>query len=65
MPKLKTQKAVVKRFKVTKTGKVIKKKCGQDHFNAHESGNVTRNKRKNVQVGCKKLARNIRRFIVQ
>lgn len=48
MPKLKTHKATAKRFKVTKTGKITKRACGQDHFNARESGKVTRNKRSDV-----------------
>jgi large subunit ribosomal protein L35 len=46
MPKLKTHKALAKRFKITKTGKILKKRGGQDHFNARESGKVTRNKRR-------------------
>ena len=46
MPKLKTRKSIAKRFKITKKGKVLKKKAGQDHFNARESGKVKRNKRR-------------------
>lgn len=42
----KTHKATAKRFRITKTGKILKKKSGQDHFNARESGNTTRNKRR-------------------
>ncbi|MBN1326241.1 50S ribosomal protein L35 [Candidatus Falkowbacteria bacterium] len=42
----KTHKSIVKRYKVTKTGKVMKRKAGQGHFNARESGNITRMKRK-------------------
>ena len=48
--KLKTNKTWSKRFKVTKTGKVIKRKAGQDHFNSRESGKVTRNKRRDVEA---------------
>jgi large subunit ribosomal protein L35 len=47
---MKTNKAIAKRFKVTKTGKVIKRCAGQDHFNSRESGKVTRNKRRDVKV---------------
>lgn len=61
MPKLKTHKATVKRFKI-KRGKIIKRKAGQDHFNARESGNVTRRKRKDVIVS-KTNAKIIRRSI--
>ena len=49
--KQKTHKALAKRFKLTKRGKVLKRKAGQDHFNARESGRTTRNKRRDVQVG--------------
>lgn len=48
--KLKTNKTWSKRFKVTKTGKVMKRKAGQDHFNSRESGKVTRNKRTDIQI---------------
>ena len=57
--KLKTKKTVAKRIKITKKGKVIARKAGQDHFNARESGNVTRRKRKDnlVSSGYQKMAR--------
>lgn len=46
--KLKTPKSLSKRFKVTKRGKVLIRKGGQDHFNARESGVITRRKRRDV-----------------
>ncbi len=45
MPKLKTSKAVAKRLRITRTGKIIKRSAGQDHFNANEGGKKKRNKR--------------------
>jgi len=45
MPKIKTRKAVAKRFKVTKNKKVVKRGTGQDHFNARESGKQKRGKK--------------------
>jgi large subunit ribosomal protein L35 len=48
--KLKTHKTISKRIKLTKRGKLLKRKGGQDHFNARESGNVTRNKRRDIGV---------------
>ena len=48
MPKLKTHKATAKRFKITKTKKIKQRKAGQDHFNARESGNIKRRKRKDI-----------------
>ncbi len=47
---MKTHKALAKRFKVTKTGKILKRKAGQDHFNSRESGKTTRNKRRDTQM---------------
>lgn len=42
---------MAKRIKITPSGKIIKRKAGQDHFNSRESGNTTRNKRTDVQLG--------------
>jgi len=47
---MKTHKALAKRITVTRTGKVIKRKAGQGHFNSRESGNTTRNKRTDIKV---------------
>lgn len=47
---MKTHKALAKRVKITRTGKIIKRKAGQDHFNSRESGNVTRMKRTDVSM---------------
>jgi ribosomal protein L35 len=48
--KLKTHKTVSKRVHVTKTGKLLKRKGGQDHFNSRERGNTSRNKRRDLEV---------------
>lgn len=59
--KLKTVKAVAKRFKHTKTSKLRHRKAGQDHFNARERSKVTRSKRKDsgltpkYEKGIKKM----------
>ena len=50
MPKIKTHKATAKRFKITKNEKILKRKAGQDHFNARESGNTKRNKRRDISI---------------
>ena len=50
MPKIKTHQSIGKRFKISKTGKMLRRKAGQDHFNARESGSVTRGKRRNINV---------------
>lgn len=51
MPKLKTHKMSVKRFKFSKPKgkknvKVTHRRSGQDHFNARESGVITKRKRR-------------------
>ncbi len=48
MPKVKTHKGTAKRIKKTKSGKLIARAVGQDHFNARESGKVTKNKRRDI-----------------
>jgi len=50
MPKIKTHKATVKRYKKTATNKLKKRKAGQDHFNSRESGNTTRQKRLDINA---------------
>lgn len=62
MPKLKTRKAVSKRFMVTGTKKIRKRKCGQDHFNSRESGKITRKKRRDTAIG-KTHEKNIRQML--
>ena len=48
--KLKTKKAVAKRFKITGTGKILHRPASQSHFNAKQSANTRRKKRKMIQV---------------
>ncbi len=54
--KIKTRKAIAKRFKITKKGTVVARTANQDHFNSRESGNKTRAKRidKQITSGIKK-----------
>jgi large subunit ribosomal protein L35 len=46
MPKQKTRKAITKRFKITKTGKILRRLVGQDHYLAKRSSKSRRNRRK-------------------
>ena len=48
--KLKTNKALKKRIKVTSKKKILIRTGGQDHFNSRESGKVTRNKRRDKKL---------------
>ena len=45
MPKMKTNKAAARRFKVTGTGKVLRKQAGTRHINEWMSADVKRNLR--------------------
>lgn len=45
MPKLKTKKSISKRMKVTKTGKVMRRKPGSRHYKANKSSGRKRNLR--------------------
>lgn len=50
MPKAKTKKAITKRFKITKNGKVLRRAIGQNHFRSKKSGAKIRKMRKWVEV---------------
>jgi len=47
---MKTRKSILKRFKITKTGKVLRRHTGLDHYRAKKSGKRTRTGRKWVVV---------------
>lgn len=50
MPKAKTKKAISKRFKITKNGKVLRRTAGQNHLRSKKSGNKIRKIRKWLEV---------------
>ncbi|HHX58935.1 MAG TPA: 50S ribosomal protein L35 [Candidatus Moranbacteria bacterium] len=50
MAKLKTRKAVSKRFKITANKKVLKRAARQNHFNARQDSDHRRNKRRDCLV---------------
>ncbi len=45
MPKMKTNKAARRRFKITGTGKILRRQSGTRHINEWMSANVKRNLR--------------------
>jgi large subunit ribosomal protein L35 len=45
MPKVKTHKGASKRFRKTKSGKLMHRSSGQDHFNSRDTGKASKNKR--------------------
>jgi len=60
--RLKTKKAILKRFKITRRGKILRRAVGQDHNLAKKSGKKRRQKRKWVKLS-KSEAKRIRRLI--
>lgn len=50
MPKLKTHKATSKRFWITGSGKLRRRKSGQNHFNSRANEKITKSKRKDEDV---------------
>ena len=50
MPKNKTNKRVAKTFWKTGSGKLMRRKSGQAHFNSRETGNTTKNKRRDLAM---------------
>lgn len=45
MPKMKTNKAAARRFKITGTGKIMRRQAGKRHLNEWKSANAKRNLR--------------------
>ncbi|MBT4349198.1 50S ribosomal protein L35 [bacterium] len=60
--KLKTNKALKKRVKITGKKKVLIRTGGQDHFNSRESGKVKRNKRRDKQISKSNL-KNVKQLL--
>ena len=58
---MKTNKSYTKRIRVTRTGKLVARKPGQDHFNAKASGSARSAKRRATSVSL--TARAKRRFL--
>jgi ribosomal protein L35 len=50
MAKLKTKKSFLKRFKITKNGKIFRRATGLNHFRAKKTGNRVRQGRKWIKV---------------
>lgn len=50
MAKLKTKKAILKKIKITKSGKFLRRATHQDHFRSKLTGKQVRQKRKLIPV---------------
>ncbi|MCF7815908.1 MAG: 50S ribosomal protein L35 [Candidatus Pacebacteria bacterium] len=55
---MKTNKSYTKRIKVTKNGKLIARKPGQNHFNAKQSGRTRLNGKRTQEITMSSRARN-------
>lgn len=59
---MKTRKSITKRFKITKTGKVLQRPKGQNHFRAKKSGNKIRQTRGWIEID-KIMAKKIKKAL--
>ncbi len=61
---MKVRKSILKRFKITKTGKVLRRRTGLDHFLAKKSAKRKRKKKKMVEVS-KTEAKKIKKLLAR
>lgn len=59
---MKTRKSIKKRFKITKSGKVLHRAPGQNHFRSKKSGKQIRQKRKLVELD-KNIAKKVKKAL--
>jgi len=55
---MKTNKSYTKRIKVTKNGKLIARKAGQNHFNSRQTGAQRLNRKRTQTIKMSSRARN-------
>lgn len=58
----KTKKALTKRFKITKTGKILRRLSGQNHYRSKKTGQAKRKGRKWIEVS-KSETKKIKKFL--
>ncbi len=63
MPKVKTKKIVSKRFKITKSGKVMRRVQGARHLRRKKSKARQRRQDRPVEVTTTKFARMVKQFL--
>ena len=59
---MKTRKSITKRFKITKSGKILRRPTGLNHYRAKKSGKKVRQSRKWVEVS-KNEAKKIKKLL--
>jgi len=60
----KTKKALVKRFKITKNGKILRRISGQNHYRSKKTGEFKRKGRKWVALS-KQEAKKLRKYLTK
>lgn len=55
---MKTNKSYTKRIKVTKNGKLIARKAGQNHFNSRQTGSQRLNRKRTQSIKMSARAKN-------
>lgn len=60
--KMKTRKSITKRFKITKTGKILRRPIGLNHYRAKKSGNKIRQSQRWIELSPNE-ARQIKRLL--
>jgi large subunit ribosomal protein L35 len=58
----KTKKAIIKRFKITGTGKILRRASGQNHYRSKKTGQAKRTNRKWVQLS-KSETKRVKRYL--
>jgi large subunit ribosomal protein L35 len=58
----KTRKSLIKRFKITKTGKILRRMSGQNHYRSKKTGERKRKGRKWIQLS-KTEAQGLKKFL--
>ena len=58
----KTKKAIIKRFKVTKNGKILRRATGQNHYRSKKTGQDRRKGRKWITLS-KSETKRVRRYL--
>ena len=59
---VKTKKALIKRFKITKNGKILRRVSGQNHYRSKKSGEQKRKGRKWVAISINE-AKRIKKYL--
>ena len=60
----KTKKALIKRFKITKNGKILRRVTGQNHYRSKKTGEQRRKGRKWVPL-AKNEAHKLRKYLTK